>query len=126
MAEVQFGADLAGGDAGRFDLVNDGAALAVGENAVGPALDGAADAVHLPAAREKDLGLVALPRLLLQLAVDAGALVGPVKAGKTAVDVAGLEQKLHQLADRQTDLLHGFTFLVVVTFPARCAGRSRG
>src|SRR5699024_2290515 len=87
VAEVQFGADLAGGDAGRFDLVDDGAVLAVGENAVGPPLDGAADAVHLPAAREKDLGLVALPRLLLQLAVDAGALVGPVKAGKAAVDV---------------------------------------
>ena len=76
------------GDGGGFDLVDDGHAVLALENAVGPALDGERDAVHLPGFGEEDFRLIALPGGLLKLAVDAGPLVGPVEPRKAAVDAA--------------------------------------
>ena len=78
----------------------------VGEDAVGPTFDGEGDARHLPFAGEEDFGGVAFACGLLELAVDACALVGAVEAGKAAVDAAGAEQKFHQLADRQAKSRH--------------------
>ena len=76
------------GDSGGLDLVNDYRASLIGKNAVGTALDGEPDSLHRPLCREEHLGGVAFTRRLLEPAVDACALVGPVKAGKAAVDAA--------------------------------------
>ena len=49
----------------------------------------------------------------LQLAVNACTFQCTVKAGKTAVDAAAAQQKLHQLPDGQTDVGHDFTSLII-------------
>ena len=103
--------DGIGGRGGGLDLVDDHRAVLIGKNAVGTALDGEPDSLHRPLCREEHLGGVAFTRCLLEPAVDASALVGPVKAGKAAVDTAGAEQELHQLPDRETDGWHGVHFL---------------
>ena len=103
--------DGIGGRGGGLDLVDDHRAVLIGKNAVGTALDGEPDSLHRPLCREKHLSRVAFTRRLLEPAVDACALVGPVKAGKAAVDTAGAEQELHQLPDRETDGWHGGHFL---------------
>ena len=103
--------DGIGGHGGGLDLVDDHRAVLIGKNAVGPALDDEPGPLHRPLCREEHLGGVAFTRRLLEPAVDACALVGPVKAGKAAVDTAGAEQELHQLPDRETDGWHGGHFL---------------
>ena len=106
MAGVHVLGDVVGGDGCGLYLVDDRHARLVGEDAVGPAFDGEGDARRLPFAGEEDFGGVAFACGLLELAVDACALVGAVEAGKAAVDAAGAEQKFHQLADRQAKSRH--------------------
>ena len=106
VARVHVLGDVAGGDGCGLYLVDDRHARLVGEDAVGPTFDGEGDARHLPFAGEEDFGGVAFACGLLELAVDACALVGAVEAGKAAVDAAGAEQKFHQLADRQAKSRH--------------------
>ena len=103
MAGVQFLGDLLVGNGGGLDLVNGHSAVFVGENAVCPAFQRKSDTAGFPLRAKEYLGLIALPGGLLQLAVDACALVGAVEAGKAAVDAAGAQQKLHQLPDGQMD-----------------------
>ena len=103
VAGIQLLGDLLIGDGSGLDLVNGHSAVFVGENAVCPAFQRKGDAAGFPLRAEEYLGLIALPGGLLQLAVDACALVGAVKAGKAAVDAAGAQQKLHQLPDGQMD-----------------------
>ena len=107
VAGVQLLGDLLIGNGGGLDLINGHSAFFVGENAVCPALQRKGDAAGFPLRAEEYLGLIALPGGLLQLAVDACALVGAVKAGKAAVDAAGAQQKLHQLPDGQMDACQG-------------------
>ena len=104
---------LLGGDGRGLDLVNDDGSGLVGEDAVGPALQGEHDAVHFPLRREEDFGGVALACSFLQPAVDSRPLVGAVEAGEAAVDAAGAEQKFHQLTDRQTKCGHRGHFLFI-------------
>ena len=106
VAGVQLLGDLLVGNSGGLDLVNGHSAVFIGENAVCPALQRKGDAAGFPLRAEEYLGLITLPGGLLQLAVDACALVGAVEAGKAAVDAAGAEQKFHQLADRQAKSRH--------------------
>ena len=114
VAGVQFLGDLLIGDGSGLDLINSHGAVFIGENAVCPAFQRKGDAAGFPLRAEEYLGLIALPGGLLQLAVDACALVGAVKAGKAAVDAAGAQQKLHQLPDGQTDVGHDFTSLIIM------------
>ena len=107
VAGVQFLGDLLIGDGSGLDLVNSHGAVFIGENAVCPAFQRKGDAAGLPLRAEEHLSLIALSGGLLQLAVDACALVGAVKAGKAAVDAAGAQQKLHQLPDGQMDACQG-------------------
>ena len=99
---------LLGGEGGGLDLVDDGGAVLILKNAVGTALNGECDARDFPRLGEEDLGCVSFPRCLLEPTMDASPLIGPIEPGKTAVDGAGLAQKLHQLAHGQFDLRHGF------------------
>ena len=91
------------GDSGGLDLVNDRRAGTVGKNAVRTSFQKEREPLCLPLRREKHLGLIVLSGRFLQLAVDACTFQCAVKAGKTAVDAAGAQQKLHQLADGQMD-----------------------
>ena len=91
------------GDSGGLDLVNDRRAGTVGKNAVRTSFQKEREPLCLPLGREKHLGLIVLSGRFLQLAVDACTFQRTVKAGKTAVDAAGAQQKLHQLADGQMD-----------------------
>ena len=118
--------DLLGRDGDGLDLVHGDEAVR-GENAVGPAVDEIIDPGCAVFLFEIYFGLVPRARGFLQAAVDARALGGPVKAGKSAVDAAGLEQKLHQLAHRQMHLfqtrppplLDVFALLYHITWQAK-------
>ena len=103
VAGVHLLGDLLIGHGGGLDFVKDGGAVLVRKNAVGPALQGKADAVRRVIGAEGHLGGVALSGGFLQFAMDARALQRAVKARKPAVDAAAAQQKLHQLPDGQTD-----------------------
>ena len=117
--------DLLGGDGDGLDLVHGDEAVH-GENAVGPAVDEIID----PG------GAVFLFKIYLASYPAPAAfcrrrwmrpLGGSVKAGKSAVDAAGLEQKFHQLAHRQMHLfqtrppplLDVFALLYHITWQAK-------
>ena len=91
-----------GRGAGGFNFIHH---IPVGRlyNAVGPALQPVFNAVHHARGLKRHLGLVALARGLLQLAVNARALVGAVvPAGRGAgVYVAAAQHKFHQGAHRK-------------------------
>ena len=90
---------------GGFDFIHCDDAVCGGVNAIRPAFQRilyTPDGVLLP---QKDFGGVI--RMLpdggaLQFAVQPCALIGPVKAGRTAVNAAGQQQKFHQPTYRQS------------------------
>ena len=93
----------------RLDLVYQNAGFRL-QQAVGPAFHRAADAVPFLPVGKGHLGPVALAPFLLQPAVDARPLGGPVlQAARpgAAVQIAGTEEELHQPAHRNPYLKHG-------------------
>ena len=123
VAGVHLLGDLLKGDGRGLDLVDDGGAVLVRKNTVGPAFQRESDAVRFPFGREEHLGLVALSGGFLQPAVDAGTFQRAVKPCKTAVDAAGAQQKFHQLPDGKMDGGHRVHFLLDEN--ASCAECSR-
>ena len=89
---------------GGFDLVDHHSTVFIGKNTIGPAFQRERDTVNLMVGGKRYFGFVAFTGSLLQFAVDARTFQRTVKAGESAVDAAGAQQKLHQLPDGQTDI----------------------
>ena len=115
MGTVEILGELIEGQQGGFDLVHDedGQAAAVPlnrglgpqragwvlrrqtEQSVRPSLHRKAQALQLGCDGKRDLGPVALPRRLLETAMDTAALQRPFHASQAVVDASAPQQKLH-------------------------------
>ena len=107
---IRLAAEQREGQLGGLDLLDDGASI-LPQYAVRPAIDRKEDAVQLPLVRKDDLRAVgfavALVGLALELAVQAGALVGTlveVGAAAAVVDAAAGKDELDQLPHRERHL----------------------
>ena len=101
---VVFG-DIRHRQGGGFDLLDHHDAVPC-EDTVRPSFQSIGDAVAGVFLAQGDLRLVIFVLFggsALQAAVNAGAFVGPVKTGKTAVDAAGAQKKLNKPPHRQCD-----------------------